>query len=279
MIAIGRHGGGIDLQDIITGEAHSTLLPGGAGGTVGTGGTLRASCLAISKDGLFVACGTGLGWELFDSNRASHTAPLRHDERRLASVNAHVVALQREVVASAAAPPNAQDDAANQDTVANQALKQRLEQRLEAALHQAAELERGVRALRGKLHCAAAVVQQAEFPNSAATLSHATLHGTDTAGGCPVSGHRTPIVAMCFSADGARLATGGQDGRVIVWNACAGFPAHTVMLCPGGAGEVDNLVFLKDGVRLVPTAPIVTPGGLERTCCRAIVEVDTRAGK
>lgn len=176
---------------------------------------------------------------------------LRHDERRLASVNAHVVALQREVVASAAAPPNAQDDAANQDTVANQALKQRLEQRLEAALHQAAELERGVRALRGKLHCAAAVVQQAEFPNSAATLSHATLHGTDTAGGCPVSGHRTPIVAMCFSADGARLATGGQDGRVIVWNACAGFPAHTVMLCPGGAGEVDNLVFLKDGVRLV----------------------------
>ena len=75
MIAYGRPGGGIDLQDIRTGTAHVSLAPGDT--------TVKPTCLAISPDGLFVACSSpGFGWDMFDMSTTRKVASGKgHDQR------------------------------------------------------------------------------------------------------------------------------------------------------------------------------------------------------
>jgi WD40 repeat protein len=38
-----------------------------------------------------------------------------------------------------------------------------------------------------------------------------------------LSGHDAMVISLCFSNDSKLLATGGLDGRAIVWNANTGF--------------------------------------------------------
>ncbi len=75
-------------------------------------------------------------------------------------------------------------------------------------------------------------------------------------------GHANPVTSVCFSPDGARLATGSEDNTVKLWDAVTGDELHTfkehtrrvtsVCFSPDGArlatGSEDNTVKLWDAV-------------------------------
>src|SRR5207237_8653684 len=54
-----------------------------------------------------------------------------------------------------------------------------------------------------------------------------------------------------FAPDGRRLATGGRDGAVSVWDVATGDVALSL---PGHEGPVTGLVFSRDGAKLVSTS-------------------------
>ncbi|KAJ1493005.1 quinon protein alcohol dehydrogenase-like superfamily [Baffinella frigidus] len=66
--------------------------------------------------------------------------------------------------------------------------------------------------------------------------------------GCPVVGHARRVIAMAFATDGERVATGGQDNAVVVWNAGTGqallrlLEQHTQPVCV--------VAFSSDGLKL-----------------------------
>ncbi|KAK3276107.1 hypothetical protein CYMTET_15800 [Cymbomonas tetramitiformis] len=53
----------------------------------------------------------------------------------------------------------------------------------------------------------------------------------------PLRGHTDTVAALAFSSDGSHLATGGLDGRVLVWDAasilCAHLRVDIVLIEPG----------------------------------------------
>jgi WD40 repeat protein len=60
--------------------------------------------------------------------------------------------------------------------------------------------------------------------------------------------HEEEIASACFSADGHKVAIGGDDGRVIVWDAVSG----SALTPPFGHGRrVNSICFSADGAKLV----------------------------
>jgi WD40 repeat protein len=62
-------------------------------------------------------------------------------------------------------------------------------------------------------------------------------------------GHEHSVRSLAFSPDGARLATGGSDGDIVVWNAASGERLYS--LASGFGGDVRALSFSSDGARVV----------------------------
>jgi WD40 repeat protein len=60
-------------------------------------------------------------------------------------------------------------------------------------------------------------------------------------------GHQSGVRCVAFSSNGSRLASGGVDGTVIVWNRATRKAVRTISAHPGGVG---GIVFSPDGKRL-----------------------------
>ena len=55
-----------------------------------------------------------------------------------------------------------------------------------------------------------------------------------------LAAHRQRVRAICFSPDGSRLATGGDDRRLRIWNVNSG---EEVISLPNRSGKIQALVF------------------------------------
>lgn len=64
---------------------------------------------------------------------------------------------------------------------------------------------------------------------------------------CPVVGHSRSLSSITFSPSGTKVATGGADACVMVWDARAGTREQFM---PGHAGSVVSVSFAADGERL-----------------------------
>ena len=62
-------------------------------------------------------------------------------------------------------------------------------------------------------------------------------------------GHRSMVISLCFSSDGKYLATGGIDGRVIVWDVESGVQVRTFSF-PDEKEAIFSLDFSRDGKML-----------------------------
>src|SRR5262249_55566773 len=60
-------------------------------------------------------------------------------------------------------------------------------------------------------------------------------------------GHRSEVHSVCWSPDGARLATGSHDGTAKVWDAAGG---RELLTLRGHTGPVRSLAWSPDGARL-----------------------------
>src|SRR5262245_27022515 len=60
--------------------------------------------------------------------------------------------------------------------------------------------------------------------------------------------HGQPVYSVAFSPDGSILASGGSDGRVVLWEAATGREMRQIAL---GPGVLNALVFTSDGKRLL----------------------------
>lgn len=61
-------------------------------------------------------------------------------------------------------------------------------------------------------------------------------------------GHATPVTAVCFSPDGALMASSSEDGTVEVWDAETG---RELLRFRGHSGKVMSIAFTPDGGRIV----------------------------
>lgn len=78
-------------------------------------------------------------------------------------------------------------------------------------------------------------------------LSVATTASTDDASGRAVAGHTGPVHGVAFSPDGLRIATSGNDNRVLVWNARLGTVEHALR---GHTQLPHKTAFAPDGTTL-----------------------------
>jgi WD40 repeat protein len=61
-------------------------------------------------------------------------------------------------------------------------------------------------------------------------------------------GHSRVVLALAFSADGKRLASGGEDRRILIWDVAG---ARVVKSLEGHGGPITSLAFSPDGKKLV----------------------------
>ena len=62
------------------------------------------------------------------------------------------------------------------------------------------------------------------------------------------SGHSREVLAAVFHPDGARIASGGHDRSILIWDAATGLE---LVRLPGHTWYVFSLAFSPDGQRLV----------------------------
>jgi WD40 repeat protein len=55
-----------------------------------------------------------------------------------------------------------------------------------------------------------------------------------------LAGHQAPIRALAFSHDGQLIASGGEDTRIILWDAASGAISK---ILSGSSGAVSALIF------------------------------------
>jgi WD40 repeat protein len=63
--------------------------------------------------------------------------------------------------------------------------------------------------------------------------------------------HPDQVTAAAFSPDGKRLATGGRDRVIRIWEVATG---HELLALPGHSGEIARLAWTRDGRRLLSIA-------------------------
>ena len=68
--------------------------------------------------------------------------------------------------------------------------------------------------------------------------------------GCPVQAHTAGLLAVAYSPCGHTLATGGEDGAVILWNAGTGKAKHILLGHNGRVSKVRCVTFSVEGTRL-----------------------------
>ena len=64
----------------------------------------------------------------------------------------------------------------------------------------------------------------------------------------PLEGHVDNVFAVAFSPDGQRLATGGSDKTVIIWDLATG---QKTLSLKGHTNAITSLQFVSDGRRLM----------------------------
>jgi WD40 repeat protein len=63
-----------------------------------------------------------------------------------------------------------------------------------------------------------------------------------------LAGHQGQVYGVAFSPDGKRVAAGGKDGLILLWDAAT---AKQVAAFEGHTREVSAIAFTPDGRRLV----------------------------
>ena len=90
--------------------------------------------------------------------------------------------------------------------------------------------------------------------------------GARAAGALPLSGHSDSVVAVGFASDGTLLATGGMDGRVLVWEGAglaaasgSGQPAVPARALEGPGDAIEALAWH-------PRGPVVAAASADFSC-------------
>jgi len=96
-------------------------------------------------------------------------------------------------------------------------------------------------------------IQEVQYSPDGSRLAVATAIGIwlyDAETGKPIDlliGHTKGASSIAYSSDGARLASGSDDGTIRVWDAKTGILLHTLT---GHTGDISSVSYSTDGKRI-----------------------------